>query len=245
MLWLRIGIVIYVVFFHRTGRVHIERVNTPVINYAVESSKGCVDTLRERYYQAVRHMWGLIEVPFTFGYYFIMIPQVSLMRLYRIAWKMISCHFITTLQFEVIWATLILLNFHLPSEKSSLLYLILFNIMGATATLLAIISFTTAYTHIKYELFIQHVWKSFITKNNDSDLEESLLLHGYDKLRIPLLDGVTWKQRIKCIFEFILLTIIPLFLYGFLPGVVAYTRMIFSPYFTYHVAVKPKLNNKE
>jgi len=56
---------------------------------------------------------------------------------------------------------------------------------------------------------------------------------------ITILKKVSWKRELITLLEFFVVPPFVALFYGFLPLIVSFTRMIFSPYFAYKVAAKP------
>jgi len=275
-------------YFATGGKATVSRVYMPVINYAVESPSGkWLESVIERYHQAVRHMWAIIEVPFAITY-LSRLPiekRPNMFRFVRIVWKMIAVHFQAVMNFVIIYATIMIPFFLAPSGDSTDLHYLFFSVFQITTSIFPFTVFSTMFVHCKYERLMVDIWrhasdvkkieKKTILGRSDGNWSDagspneqpsspgsirltdgssvefpsneetkSLLANKLSAIPdttnyITILKRVTWKRELTTLLEFFVVPPFVALFYGFLPLIVSFTRMIFSPYFAYKVAAKP------
>jgi len=224
-------------FFATGGQTSVEMLATPVINYAVEDEESAIKTVKEKYDQAVRHQWGVIEIAFVFASYLQIRAKglnFNTYRFIRIISKMISIHF-TNFQFFVGVATGLLFSRHLTTvENMSLPFFIMYRILQFFGTQMAVMGILLMLAHFRYERMLLKIW-NVDKKTSTQNRQDNFLEY------IPILASINLFNRLKFMAEFMLLGFAVSILYQGLPTLHTLTKLTRSPYFTYRVAAKPKL----
>jgi len=79
-----------------------------------------------------------------------------------------------------------------------------------------------------------------LTTSGTDNTPQHKQLYNFDAhLYINFMSKVSLKQGFYSIVQFASVSALTVIMFGYLPAIVSYTRMIFSPYFAYKVAAKP------